>query len=477
MEILTLNGNNADEGVRVINAKRIKVSLIALLLVLLMIFIAGCGGGGSKPSVKPGSLSFTFDLSELAKPAARMALGSSNPTISGVTVTLSRTGYDSIVAELTVTNNVASGQVDNLAPGYWTVAVSVRDGNTVIFTGQSDVNVVAGAVTQCAILLEPVVETPTTGGIRIVVGVNPLPGYKPFSQAVSGMLVDSARAKLYVLDSTTSQIGVYNADTLARERDLSLPGAPLSVAFNSDRTRIFLGYSTGAIYSLDVASGALAPVGDVLMEARHMVSFGDKFLMVTDANDWPSLFRALDTSTGQVVSTNSQTYASADSLEWNAATNTVYFHDLWISPADLYRLRVNPSTGQILRSAGSIYHGDYALGTPIRVIKNGSRLVTSSGSIFLCSTEDTSDLIYSGNLGYRYTDLASEDGAGYLYALGNDAIKKLLVIKTSDLFLKATVDLQGTPKRVFYTANSILVVVEHQGRTYAKVWAKDGLGL
>lgn len=125
--------------------------------------------------------------------------------------------------------------------------------------------------------IDPVVVEPTTGGLSIVVGLNPLPGYKCISQTVSKILVDSDGGKVYILDASAGIIGAYNANTLVRERDYALDAVPLSIAFNQDKTGILLGYSTGSIYEMDIATGGISLIGDVLMQAKLMVAFGDKY--------------------------------------------------------------------------------------------------------------------------------------------------------------------------------------------------------
>ena len=308
-------------------------------------------------------------------------------------------------------------------------------------------------------------------------GLNPLPGYKLVNQTVSAILMDPVGGKLYILDATTGLIGVYDADTLIRLRDIDLDNVPLSMAFNGDRSGILLGYSTGRVYLLDLATDTAVLKGDVLIQAKHMAAFGDTYVLVADGAYSTNLVKSLNLANGQIVDTHSNIYDSPSALEWNEADFTVYYHDYGTSPADLFRVRLNDATGEIVSIADSIYHGTYSLGTPIRIINNGTRVITSSGNMFTCSTVDSSDLNYAANIGYSYIDLISDDSAGYLYALNNQTIRKLLITNQSDFFLKSTIDLSGNPKRVFYTTSSILVFVESEGKYYAKVWDKADLGL
>lgn len=438
-------------------------------LIVLVVIVSGCGR--SLPGVGTGSLKFSVDLSQLGR-VQSTAVAATASTITKVTVTVSRTGYDSIITDLTVVDNVATGQVDNLASGYWHVDAAAYEGTTLLFSGGADAEVIAGVVTQCTILFEPNIQEPTTGGISITVGLNPLPGYKVIDQAVSRILVDGSSSKVYILDSTTNKIGVYDADTLIRERDIVLDQAPLSIAFNADKTSVFLGYSTGNVFSLNISTGAITRIGDVLMPVTQMVAFGSSFLLVNDS----SYLKTLNINTGQVVDSVDSWY-TPHSLELNKVDSTVYFYRINVTPDDVHRVRFNATTGDIISVTDSPYHGDYTLGPPLRVINDGTRVVTSSGSMFTCSSVDSEDLLYAGNLGYSYIDLISDDARGYLYALGNQAIKKLLVLNQSNFFLVVSVELKGNPKYIFHTNQSVLAFVEYQGKYYAKVWSKAGLGI
>jgi hypothetical protein len=153
----------------------LKRTYVALaLLIMILIAVTGCA------SAKKGSLDFAMDLSSLLKNEAVNRAG-----ITKVTVTLTRTGYDTIIQDLTVSNNVATGRVDNLAAGYWNVKMVVFDGTTALFTGERDIEIVAGLVQQVTILVDPGTDPPTTGSIAFNIGLNPFPGFKPQYQPIS----------------------------------------------------------------------------------------------------------------------------------------------------------------------------------------------------------------------------------------------------------------------------------------------------
>jgi hypothetical protein len=397
-------------------------------------------------------------------------------TITAATARLSRAGYADIVKPLTVTNGLASGQVDGLAPGYWHVAVDVFGGASTLFTGATDVNVVAGTTVQCTLLFDPVVTSPTSGSVVITVGLNPMPGFTVLHQAVGQILLDRAGSTFYLPDGASTTIAVYDADTLVRERDLAAPAPPSATTLSRDASGIYLAYASGRVHRVDVATGATSLVGDALMQVSGMTALDGGYLMVAGpASYGDTTLKVMDVATGQIRSTRAPWYSLTE-LVYNPVAKTVYAHHQGVSPTDIHYVKLDPA-GVMTSDGDSIYHGDYAFGTPLRLINGGARIATSSGSMFTSAELVASDLRYCGSLGTGYVDLTADDVRGKLYLLNGGALPKLLVIDQTTYFTELTVDLPGTPSRVFDTASSIVVFATKDGRTYARAYSKAALGL
>jgi hypothetical protein len=436
--------------------------------------LTACTGSSNDPSGfwppgrgPGGSLEFQLDTAPLA--------AASTPTISAVAVTVSRSGHATVERDLAVANGVATGRVDGLAPGYWHVEVQVYDAATQIFTGSTDVNVIAGVTVQCQILFDPVVDPPTTGSVTFTVGMNPMPGYTAINQTVAEILFDRPSRKLYVRDGTTGLIGVYDADTLVRIEDLAVPGAPSAAALNAAGTTIYLGYASGHVRALDVATGEHELVTDVLMQVQGLVPLDPPFLMVMGSGSYYAPVKVVDVATGQVVSTRSPFYSLTEGV-YNATAKTVYAHHQGVSPTDIHYFKLD-GTGAMLSDGDSVYHGDYYFGRPLRLLKEGARLATSSGGMFTSAELVANDLRYAGSLGFTYVDLAADDELGKVYLLNSAGLTKLVVIDQETWFVDLTVDLAGSPARVFETPTSIVVFATKDARTYARSFSKAALGL
>lgn len=433
---------------------------------------SACGGDAhpeAAPQPQPkGAVSFDVNFAALTT--------ATTPTITAATATLTREGHDPITKPLTVANGIATGVVDGLAPGYWHVEVEAYDGESLIYTGATDANVIAGITVQCYLLFDPVVVAPSTGSLAITVGLNPMPGYSAINQTASEILFDGANRKLYVLDAPAQLFGVYDANTLVRTKDLPLPGAPLSAALNAAGTGIYLGYPSGHVRLLDVASGEVTLVADVLMQVQRMVPLAAPFLLTGGPGSYDAALKVVNVTTGQIVSTRTNIWYSLTELLYNPAAKTVYSHHQGVSPTDIQYIKVD-GAGAFVSNGDSVYHGDYAMGRPLRLIAKGTRLATSSGNMFSSAELVANDLRYAGNLGHAYVDLSADDDLGKLFVLNATGIKKLLVIDQATYFVEVTVELPGTPVRVFDTAERVIVFSTKDARTYAKTFAKAELGL
>lgn len=461
---------------------RFTVTMITACLWFL-VFLAGCGSSGGSAgtadnSGKTASVALAVDLQALGlSSVAKSVAGSAVPPITSATVELTRTDYLPISKEMTISNNVASCRIDNLAVGYWHVTVHIFSYDSEMYSGTQDANLIAGAVTQVNILFDPVITPVTTGSLAITATLNPLPGYSAINQQITKIFFDDLACKIYIYDATTKTIGVYAADTMIRERDITLISPPVSIAFTSAKDAMLLGYTSGQVYKLDLATGGTTLIGDVLMEIQNMVALDNRIVLLLGPDSlWDSAFKTLDLTTGQVLSSKSYYYPFGD-LVLNQANGVVYAQDINVSPVDLFRIKTDLTTGTITEISDSPYHGDYYLGQPIRIINNGSRLVVASGVMFTSSLVSSQDLLYSGNIGISFIDLTVDNAKNRYYLLNNNSPYKLISLNQSNYFVDLTVDLLGTPKMVFTTTGKIIVITSQSGSYYAKVFDKAELGL
>lgn len=455
-------------------SKRVSMrrSVIFLSAFTMAVLVSGC------ILPKHGAILFDIDLEPLE--AAYGALKGDIPAITGATVTLFQDEAETIVQDLAVSGGHATGTVDDLAEGYWHVTVDVYSGAAKIFTGEQDVNVIAGLVVNATILFDPVVEEPETGSIAFDVGLNPVPGYRFLDQAANTVLYSPVRDEVYFYDAEQCLIAVHNGETFNRVRDIEMPQAPRALCLAADENTFVLGYASGQVYSLGVDTGEFTLLGDALMDVRMLAATTpDCVLAVGPGSSSGSMFKSFNTATGQILASQS-VFCSFQNIAYNSVTNTAYAFTTGVSPADLYRIKLNPDSGAIVEVDDSRYHGDYNFGGPVRLIRGGQRIATSSGNMFSCTALADTDITYAGNIGQTYADMAADDALGYLSLVTPAATgvpAKLVIVRQDNFFVVATVDLPGKPKSVVNTAGNVVVTVEFNGQFFAKAFSKASLGL
>ena len=472
-----------------------KKSIVYLLILIVVAITSGCGGSSSNTGESSGAVSLSIDLTKLqmnAKTATKKASGSTNKTvfsiassntttITAVTATLSRNGFDDITRNLNIANNVASATIAGLQQGYWHVTANVFSGNTMIYSGSVDTNIIANAQVSAEILFDPVIlpiDPTTTGSISLTVGLNKFPGYKKINQYVASILQDTVNQKFYIFDSSSNIVAIYNADTMVREKDISLQSTPQALAVDPAGGNLLLGYATGKIYRLNTATQEITMLADSLISITDMIPITSNYLLVCNGVTWGSSnsYKTINLSNGQIITSQSYWYP-LNSFVYNQTTGVAYALDSGLSPADMHHLAISTNSGTITSVGDSRYHGDYSFGGPLRIINKGTRIASGSGNMFISSALSADDITYAGNIGHPYIDLVSDDTLNNLYMLNNDNIKKLLVMKQDSFFTTLSIDLVATPKRVFSTSNSIVVFVQSDSTYYAKVFGKQSLGL
>lgn len=392
---------------------------------------------------------------------------SNDTVISSVDVHLVRTNYTTIDSSLTIANNVASGTIEDLDEGVWSITAEVYDDtNSLIYTGNADVTVIAGATVTCTLLFDPAVpDTPTKGTIDFVVGINPVPYYKSLGTGVTQILTNDT--EIYVLTSSTKTISVYD-ESLSKIKDIVLVAAPDEICLNYEKDKIICGYTNGHIYLLDIETESFDLVGDSLLSIENIEVIDATQIFLTDGGYATNTFKTMDITTGQIIDSHSYYYISSNIVVSKQVLSAFAYSTG--SPRDIERVTFDAS-GQILSNTDSPYHGDYSMGNPLRMIKDETTLITGSGTMF-----STLDLTYSGDIGMSFTDLVGDGINGKLFILSsNSGLNKLVIVDDTTFFTDLTIDLDqnATLSQIYQTSNNIIVILELDGEYYVKSFVKS----
>ena len=127
-----------------------KSSFLCSLTVYLLICFSGCLDRGTD----------TVDTTSSGRQLGKVSLsfGAAPQEITQVIARLTRSGFTTLVLNLTVSDSThASGSFNEVAVGQWHLAVEARDNsNNVRYSGEADVNVVSGQTANVTLQLLPI---------------------------------------------------------------------------------------------------------------------------------------------------------------------------------------------------------------------------------------------------------------------------------------------------------------------------------
>lgn len=207
---------------------------------------------------------------------------------------------------------------------------------------------------------------------------------------------------MYLVDSTDNAL--YAIDTTAlTETKISFPSKPNSLYYENGE--LFVGFGS---------SGVVAILNAKTFETKSRIVLGTVFsdlvlgkdgyiyIMEDFGSSAFSYARSYSRTTGQLISSAS-IYSRSGEFTPQPNSNKFYWADTGVSPQDINALVYE--NGTITAAYDSPYHGDYNIGSRIRISPDGKTIFTSAGSVFKCSTVPSKDPQYQGKFA-SFVDLA-----------------------------------------------------------------------
>jgi hypothetical protein len=156
--------------------------------------------------------------------------------------------------------------------------------------------------------------------------------------------------------------------------------APAKMAYSSAHQRLYLGYSTGAIRYIDLASssGSEAAFASVSANLEGLAAVGN-YVLAQDRTNYSATLSIID-SNGVTTATDNDYYNYSREYVWDPVSSRVYFAQ------DSYRLyykEINQTTGLIGAEGESQYYSSSTgVSPPIRVSTDGQRILIGNGDIY-----------------------------------------------------------------------------------------------
>ena len=199
---------------------------------------------------------------------------------------------------------------------------------------------------------------------------------------------------MYIADNTDN--AVYAIDTTGlTEMKIAFPNTPNSLYY--DNGELYVGFGT---------AGVVAILDAVTLEIKDRLMLGTVFYDVAVGKDGfiyiienfgSSAFsyaRSYSRATGQEISSAS-VYPRNGKFVPHPIYNMFYWADVGVSPPDINALIYD--NGVIKAAYDSPYHGNYSIGSRIRISPDGANIFTSAGSVFRSSSIRSADMQYKNS--------------------------------------------------------------------------------
>jgi hypothetical protein len=226
-----------------------------------------------------------------------------------------------------------------------------------------------------------------------------------------------------------------------------------SFAYSPSHQRIYLGYTNGQIYYIDLSDnlGEVA-FANVPLSVNGLAAVG-QFLLAQDGSGAWNTHYVFDMSGMLADSVEWNRYSRA--YAWNETLNRVYFFRDQTSPNDLHYEVINQTTGAITADGETPYHGDYSIQPPIRISQDGALVLLGSGDLYHAET-----LVWHGSIGASFDDAQWMSDGGLITLveiLGHSRVER------RDASLNAVIEqlsFSGVPLGLFSTPTDYIVLTQ-----------------
>ncbi|ELR8704486.1 PKD domain-containing protein [Vibrio vulnificus] len=203
-----------------------------------------------------------------------------------------------------------------------------------------------------------------------------------------------------VSDSPTNAVYVYDiASNTTFKYPLTSEPKDLSVDLVSTQGRIIVAHDyqvTQIDYNPDYAATPLITVHNTSVANPIAVVKNDHVYLV-DRHDGFSKYSRFNLESSHETFLQDSMLRSMSVFELHPSGHGIYFTSTAFSPQDISRTNINEERGLDYPS-DSPYHGDYDIGGNFWFSYDGTKLYTSTGSIFTLSNNPEEDMRYAGRL-------------------------------------------------------------------------------
>lgn len=280
-----------------------------------------------------------------------------------------------------------------------------------------------------------------------------------------------AKPIIYISDKLSGKLYAVNYET-KEQKSISFQYSPESLDYHNGEIYVALPkhqhssyiweeQQQGAIAVVDAERFTLKDQFDISIDPFDLAAGRDGNIYISSGSgQWTSIVSYSLSTKKQVAKTmvRQQSY-----LAIHPVFSKIYTVNTDVSPRDIGA--VSFSGGSFKEVYDSPYHGDYSLGTKIRVSPDGRYVFNNSGNVFTAGLGR--DLTYAGKLGSSYNDIAFDLQGGIIYT-GSDG-GQIGIYDYSTFKQKGTTQTKGNVLFMFYENGSLISITRDDNKTLNKV--------
>ncbi len=192
--------------------------------------------------------------------------------------------------------------------------------------------------------------------------------------------------------------------------NIALHYPPMVLSNISKDKKIVVG-SSGKLTLVNLNSRSVEKICGVTCDPVSLVYAPNDYVHASPAQDQWENVRSVNMLTGKEENSIMNIFAGAR-FAMHPSGKFFYSISMGLSPQDVEKYDIQDGTAKYLYDSPS--HGDYAIGSNIWMSNDGTKFYSSSGNMFNCSEDKSSDMAYAGNIGLNSIHSLAQGSDGTL---------------------------------------------------------------
>lgn len=209
---------------------------------------------------------------------------------------------------------------------------------------------------------------------------------------------NSMNSVVMVSSYPSNQLYRYDVQT-GKEYSVALPKTPTSVSVSPDGLYAAVGHDALISYvnlkQLTDASPVIATL-NVSVDVLDVILAGNGYVYALPRRDQWSEIHSVEISSNTESSSGYPMIYAGTLAKLHPSGQYMYGANNGLSPSDIEKYDIRSGTAKVMND--SPYHGDYAMCGNLWFNASGSHIYTACGNTFKSTTDDTSDMTYTGKL-------------------------------------------------------------------------------